>query len=186
MGAVPAPSAKAALPARSFETPFTIAEFSPAESLLFCIRFCFFFLFSFLFFFPPSFRVDPVDGTRGKGDDRFFFPWRGKLGREGVQEEPAVTVLFFLLRRNLCIVCYVDTLFRDIKERLVGGFVHVQVYIRRIYKVIIFNFIFFFGYNTFFFFIIDLKRMRIYLFGGTRRRNHDFKVIFIYSSTNVV
>lgn len=40
-----------------------------------------------------------------------------------------MTVLFFLLRRNLCIVCYVDTLFRDIKERLVGGFVHVQVYI---------------------------------------------------------
>lgn len=128
MGAVPAPSAKAALPARSFETPFTIAEFSPAESLLFCIRFCFFFLSSFLFFFPPSFRVDPVDGTRGKGDDRFFFPWRGKLGREGVEEESGDS-FFFLLRRNLCIVCYVDTLFRDIKERLVGGFVHVQVYI---------------------------------------------------------
>lgn len=58
-----------------------------------------------------------------------------------------MTVLFFLLRRNLCIVCYVDTLFRDIKERLVGGFVHVQVYIRRyIYKVIIFNFMIFFSF----------------------------------------
>lgn len=67
--------------------------------------------------------------------------WEGRGWRRSL-----VTVLFFLLRRNLCIVCYVDTLFRDIKERLVGGFVHVQVYIRRIYKVIIFNFMIFFSF----------------------------------------
>lgn len=58
--------------------------------------------------------------------------------------------------------------------------------------MIIFNFMIFFSFLDtihFFFFIIDLKRMRIYLFGGTRRRNHDFKVIFIVQrmlSENVV
>lgn len=76
--------------------------------------------------------------------------WEGRGWRRSL-----VTVLFFLLRRNLCIVCYVDTLFRDIKERLVGGFVHVQVYIRRyIYKVIIFNFMIFFSFlDTIHFFL---------------------------------
>ena len=115
MGAVPAPSAKAALPARApSKHHLRLPNSRRPRASYSAYTILFFFLFSLFFFSTVVFSRRP--GRWGKGGRRpILLPVAAReIGKERggdveeEEEEESGDSFFFLLRRNLCIPCCAD------------------------------------------------------------------------------